>query len=79
LRLRSLSGEGFFHRKSCSSFAFFDFQKLAHRKPLIGSIVISQVLALVIASVGSIAISAVLVFFIAKRFGEQVLTQRVKS
>ena len=33
-----------------------------------GSIVISQVLALVIASVGSIAISAVLASFIAKRF-----------
>ena len=33
-----------------------------------GSIVISQVLALVIASVGSIAISAVLVTFIAKPF-----------
>ena len=36
-----------------------------------GSIVISQVLALVIASVGSIAISVVLVTFIAKRFGNR--------
>jgi hypothetical protein len=44
-----------------------------------GSIVISQVLAVVIASVGSIAISAVLVFFHRKTVLEQVLTQRVKK
>ena len=71
LRLRSLSGEGFFHRKSDSCFAFFGFSKLIHRKPPNGSLVISQVLAVVIASVGSIANSHVLASFIAKRFGNR--------
>ena len=44
----------------------FQSKRIANRQN--GSIVISQVLALVIASVGSIAISAVLASFIAKRF-----------
>jgi hypothetical protein len=44
----------------------FKSKHIANRQN--GSIVISQVLALVIASVGSIAITAVLASFIAKRF-----------
>ena len=44
----------------------FQSEHIANRQN--GSIVISRVLAVVIASVGSIAISVVLVTFIAKRF-----------